>query len=182
GAATKRLRSHPSNLIWLVPAKGVDGPAHTVSGHRARAGPAAGLGPARPDAALGEPLRQPARDRRRGGAGAGAVVQAGAAGDPEWVDRREHPAGTRWGERSRRARPGDGAAARAAGATGLLRADGAERRAEPRLVDVRADHHLDGRRGPLRARLRLRGALAVGARLRRGVARAGTDGAGRVRP
>ena len=55
-------------------------------------------------------------------------------------------------------------------------------RAEPRLVDLRADHHLDGGRGALRARLRLRGPLALGARVRRRVARARAARPDRVRP
>ena len=69
--------------------------------------------------------------------------------------------------RGRRARPGDGGAARAARAARLVRADGAQRRAEPRLVDVRADHHRGGGRGALAASLRLERHVAVDARVRR---------------
>ena len=39
GCRGKRLRSHPSNLIWLAPAKGADGAAaDTELGHHAGAG------------------------------------------------------------------------------------------------------------------------------------------------
>ena len=96
--------------------------------------------------------------------------------------RRERAARPRRRDRRRRARAGDGAAARAARPARLVRADGAERGAEPRLVDLRADHHLDRGRGALGARLRLPRALALGAALRRDLARARADGADRLRP
>ena len=63
--------------------------------------------------------------------------------------------GARRPDRRRRSRSRDGAAARAARTPGLVRADRAQRCAERRLVDLRADHHR-GRRGrALPARLRL---------------------------
>ena len=151
-------------------------------GHPARPGTPARARAPRPDAALGEPLRQPARDRRRGRARADAVVPAGAARDPDRRVRRERAARAGGPDRRRRARAGHGAAPRAARTPRLVRADRAERGAEPRLVDLRADHHLDGGGGVVGAGLRLRGPLALGAPLRRRLARARADGADRLRP
>ena len=63
--------------------------------------------------------------------------------------------------------PGDGAHAGAARAPGLVRTDGAQRRAEPRVGDLRAHRHRSCSERPRRPRLRLPRALGLGPRLRR---------------
>ena len=123
---------------------------------------------ARLDAALGQPLGLAARDRDRRAARArrsrcetrcsrssSARSRGNVAPRPGRADRRG------------RARPGHGAAARAARPQGLVRADRAQRRPERRLVDLRADHHRRRRRRALAARLRLERQVALDDRLRR---------------
>ena len=151
-------------------------------GNRARSGAAARPRARRHRPALGEPGGQPARDRRRRAARAGAVAEAGAARDRRRLDRRLRDARRRCGRRHRRARAGDGADARAARAAGLLPRDGAERRPVPRLVRLRADHHRERLRRPLRPGVPLPRAVALDAAVRRSRDRARLPRADRLRP
>src|SRR6186997_1319406 len=164
-----------------MPAEGVDGRRNAELGNRSGPGAPASARPVRPDPALGEPLDLAARDRRGGRTRSDALLSARAARDPDRRPRRQSPARARGGDRRGRARPRDGGAPSAARPPRLLRTDRAERRPEPRLVDLRADHYLDGGRGALRARLRLPRAVALGAAVRSGLARARADGPDRVR-
>ena len=69
------LRSHPSNLIRVMPAKGgAMSPGDAALGHRAGSRAAARARARRHDAALGQPRRVAARARRRRAARAGAVA------------------------------------------------------------------------------------------------------------
>ena len=169
GVPRERLRSHPSNLIRLIPAKGgsevqEQTPSWGVEPVPQRLHVLSGL-----DSTLlwGNlsvsllvivigALLVPALSLRDAllailvGAVAGNVLLAVAA--LIGADARV---------------PGDGAAARAARAPWLVPADRAQRRAERRLVDVRAHHHRDRRRRALAASLPLAGALVLDARLRR---------------
>ena len=88
----------------------------------------------------------------------GAVAAAGARRDRRRRPDRQPDARRRRDDRRRRARSRDGADARAARAARLVPPDRAQRRAVPRLGDLRADHHRDGRGGALGRALRLRGA------------------------
>ena|GEM_PF-3739429 len=136
-------------------------------GHRARPGASARAERPRLDAALGEPLGLAPRDRDRCAARSSALAAHRFARDRRRGGRRERAPRPRRADRSGRPRPRHGAAARAAGAQGLVRAERAQRGPERRLVDVRADHHrLRGRRA-VAARLRLERQVAVDGRLRR---------------
>ena len=140
---------------------------------------------ARRRAALGEPLRLAARDRRRSVARAAglavrprALAPRGARGDRRRGGRRQPDARPRRPDRRRRARARDGAAARAARPPRLLPADRAEHPPVPRLVGVRADRDRDRGERALQAgaRLRRRPVLEDPLRRRRDGARAARPG------
>ena len=155
-------------------------PTERSWGDHTRPRPAAhALAPGR-RAALGQPRRQPARPLHgdvpgRARAAARAPRHGGRRGARPRAPR------SRRADRLRAARARDGAHARPARPPRLVRADRPERRAEPRLGGVRAVRDVARRERAHGAALRLRGALGLGARLRRAHRLARPGGADLVR-
>ena len=178
GCLDERLRSHPSNLIRVMPAKGAMDD-HTTSwgiepvperlrvlGLVDQALLWGSLGVSLLVIVVGA-LLVPALSLRDALL---AIVLGGLIGNAMLAS-----AGR---DRSGRARARDGADARAARPRRLVRADGAEHAPVLGLGDVRADHHRGGRGGALRRADRRRRAVVLDARLRRGRRLARADGAG----
>ena len=168
GVSRQGLRSHPSNLIRVMPAKGARVEReHAQLGHRAGSRASAGARLPRHDRPLGQPRGVAARPRRRRPARAGAVAAAGGRGRPRRLPRGQPHARRRGRDRRRRARAGDGAPPRPARPPRLVRRDRDQRRAVPRLGGLRADRDRDGGRGALRRAARLPRPVGLDARLRR---------------
>src|SRR5712691_2676870 len=115
------LRSHPSNLIWLAPAKGANLEGSAQVGNRAGAAAPPRARNDRHDVALDEPRHLAARARPAG------VLRPLASRRPRSDARRrpdrERDARDRRLDRSGRTRADDGAAARSARAPRLLSGD-----------------------------------------------------------
>ena len=134
-------------------------------GNRAGAGAAPRPRHARHVPALDEPRHLDPRARL--GGVPRPVAEAGDPRDDRRRADRQHDARRRRADRRGRARAGDGAPARAARTARLVPRHVAQRRAVPRLGDVRADHHRHRRLRARRPCLRPRRALVLEAALRR---------------